>query len=62
MSEDEGRKILAALTRLRRERDGHAHQHDTNGDRYRCPAPGCWWTGTGAQATDTTTIPNRRDR
>ena len=22
----------------------HAHEHDTNGDRYRCPVTGCWWT------------------
>lgn len=29
----------------------HAHQHDTNGNRYRCPVDGCWWTGTGVQST-----------
>jgi hypothetical protein len=28
----------------------HWHQHTTNGDRYGCPAPGCWWTATGLQA------------
>jgi hypothetical protein len=25
----------------------HEHDFDTNGDKYLCPVPGCWWNQDG---------------
>ena len=42
--------------------DAHAHEYTTNGDRYRCPVVGCWWTATGLQAlTPSADLPACRD-
>jgi len=36
----------------------HAHEFDTNGDKYRCPLPACWWNSAAVDLF----VAYRRDR